>query len=59
MHGDIAQIVETELCKIQNILTIKGEEKVRLKEKIVSKANGMILWVILAMREIARSLGSH
>lgn len=56
MREDIARIVDQEFCLIKGISTIDDDEKAMLKEKIVSKANGMILWAKLALREIRKKL---
>lgn len=56
MRDDIARIVDQEFCLIKGISTIDEDEKAMLKEKIVSKANGMILWAKLALREIRKKL---
>ena len=49
---DIAQVVELELCRLETKLTISKNEKEALKKKLISKAEGMMLWVILAFRRI-------
>ncbi|EPS41851.1 hypothetical protein H072_4227 [Dactylellina haptotyla CBS 200.50] len=49
---DIAQVIELELCKIQSKLTIDAKQKHALKKKLINKAEGMILWVVLAFRRI-------
>ncbi|KAF2814859.1 uncharacterized protein BDZ99DRAFT_472230 [Mytilinidion resinicola] len=57
MREDIARIVDREFCLVKGISTIDENEKAILKETLVSKANGMILWAKLALREIRKKLG--
>ncbi|KAK6505814.1 hypothetical protein TWF481_007705 [Arthrobotrys musiformis] len=49
---DISQVIELELCRLQSKLTIHDEDKEDLKRKLTSKAEGMMLWVILAFGRI-------
>ncbi|KAF2497249.1 hypothetical protein BU16DRAFT_354597 [Lophium mytilinum] len=57
MREDIARIVDEEFRLIKGISTIDENEKEILKENLVFKANGMILWAKLALREIRKKLG--
>ncbi|KAK6362156.1 hypothetical protein TWF730_005853 [Orbilia blumenaviensis] len=49
---DISQVIELELCKLQSKLTIDPSDKSALKKKLTNKAEGMMLWVVLAFRRI-------
>ncbi|KAK6504426.1 hypothetical protein TWF506_002625 [Arthrobotrys conoides] len=49
---DISQVIELELCRLQTKLTIDDKDKARLKRKLTNKAEGMMLWVVLAFRRI-------
>ncbi|KAF3935394.1 hypothetical protein ABW20_dc0102263 [Dactylellina cionopaga] len=51
---DIAQVVELELLKLETRITLDPEERAVLKEKLIYKAEGMMLWVVLAFREITK-----
>jgi hypothetical protein len=56
VREDITRIVDQEFCLIKGLSTIDEDEKAILKEQIVFKANGMILWAKLAFREIRKKL---
>ncbi|KAK6343107.1 hypothetical protein TWF718_008480 [Orbilia javanica] len=49
---DISQLIELELCRLRSKLTIDDADKSALKKKLTNKAEGMILWVVLAFRRI-------
>ncbi|KAF3105228.1 hypothetical protein TWF706_003541 [Orbilia oligospora] len=49
---DISQVIELELCRLQTKLTIDEKDKLALKRKLTNKAEGMMLWVVLAFRRI-------
>ncbi|KAK6501769.1 hypothetical protein TWF481_009595 [Arthrobotrys musiformis] len=49
---DISQVIELELCRLQSKLTIDDKDKAALKKKITQKAEGMMLWIVLAFRRI-------
>ena len=57
VREDIAQIVHQEFRVIKGVSAIDEDAKAIVEEKIVSKANGMILWAKLALREIKKKLG--
>ncbi|KAF3901380.1 hypothetical protein AA313_de0200504 [Arthrobotrys entomopaga] len=58
-NHDIAQVIEQELGKIQKRLPMDPEEKATLKANLIAKAEGMILWVVLAFRDIARKISKR
>ncbi|KAK3376549.1 hypothetical protein B0T24DRAFT_665473 [Lasiosphaeria ovina] len=57
VSGDITQIVNVSFAEFEEKLSIDKDEVVQLKQKLVSKANGMVLWAVLALREIKKKLG--
>ncbi|KAK4205591.1 hypothetical protein QBC40DRAFT_291622 [Triangularia verruculosa] len=54
---DIAQIVDVGFAEFEEKLSIEKDEVAQLKQKLVTKANGMVLWAALALREIKKKLG--
>jgi len=54
---DITQIVDAGFAGFEEKLSIDRHEVVQLKQKLVTKANGMVLWAVLALREIKKKLG--
>ncbi|KAK5994513.1 Vegetative incompatibility HET-E-1-like protein [Cladobotryum mycophilum] len=56
MYDDIAIIVNAEFSKLEKRLSIDQKEINELKQKLIFKADGMILWVVLALREVNKKL---
>ncbi|KAK6353423.1 hypothetical protein TWF696_005388 [Orbilia brochopaga] len=54
--NDIAQVVELELSRLESRLSIEPSDKAQLKDSLVAKAEGMMLWVVLAFREIGKKI---
>ncbi|KAF3940959.1 hypothetical protein ABW19_dt0206747 [Dactylella cylindrospora] len=53
---DISILVEHELSKLETRFTLSPEDKMQLQERLVERADGMILWVVLAFRDLSRKI---